>query len=502
MKRLPRLWRIDLGAARRRPTVNGRQSRSRMPGLEDLESRTVLSTIDWALTTGGSWDVGSDWVGGVVPGPSDTAVIKGLTGSNPAVDLNSGNADSVGSVITDSTVTLEVLSGSLTLGTASSSTFGGQVTVAQNAALDVGTGSSVTLAANQPFTDDGNVSFANDDTVSFATGSNETSEIVLNGTLNAAGTTFANSGTAGGSTTQVYVGTGGELIASSSTFDLDQLYLSSGSVLDQGNLSNDIFNLPLYVPAIDVPLLTLNQSFEAVNILGGTLESGQSTTLAEMGTKTSVNLYYVLPSGLSVASGATLTIGAGASVYLSDAQTLSVSGQLTVTDASLYVDQDAGYGGDSSAIVVNNGGTMTVADSSVVRDTACCNAEDTYLQVNTGGQLTASGSTFSLDNLYLDAGSLLNAGDITNNVFNTLLWTPVSDVPLLTDNQSFSGVFLTGNLVSGQSVSLAPMGTQTTAGLYYVIEYNMTVESGATLTIGTGARCSSKISRRSPSADS
>ena len=51
-------------------------------------------------------------------------------------------------------------------------------------------------------------------------------------------------------------------------------------------------------------------------------------------------------------------------------------------------------------------------------------------------------------------------------------------MPLLTANQSFNAVYLTGGLNSGQSVTLAPIGTQTTAGQYYVLPNGLTVASG------------------------
>ena len=82
---------------------------------------------------------------GNVPGPGDTAVIKGLTGSG-LVSLNSSGAGVlVGSLTTDSTTSLEVISGSLSLGVASSSTLGGPVTVQAGATLSVGSASSVTI---------------------------------------------------------------------------------------------------------------------------------------------------------------------------------------------------------------------------------------------------------------------------------------------------------------------------------------------------------------------
>ena len=145
-----------------------------------------------------------------------------------------------------------------------------------------------------------------------------------------------------------------------------------------------------------------------------------------------------------MASGATLTIGTGATVYILDAQTLSVSGQLNVTGASVVINKLTGdyatYG-----IAVNGGGTMAVTGSTFTRNGTVGN-ENAEIQVAAGGHLTASGSTFSLDNVSLAAASMLNSGDMTGDIFSTTLTAPVTDVPLLTNNLSFNAVYVTGGL--------------------------------------------------------
>src|SRR5262249_19910888 len=161
-------------------------------------------------------------------------------------------------------------------------------------------------------------------------------------------------------------------------------------------------------------------------------------------------------------------------------QSLSVSGQLNITGASVVIDKNLGCCGSTpDGIVVNSGGTMSVTGSTFSRN-GNSPYENPSITVNAGGHLTASNSTFSLDNLYLNAGSVLNSGEMTSNVFNTSLWAPVTDVPLLTNNLTFNGVFVTGGLASGQSVTLAPLGTQTTTNQYYLLPSGLTVASGAT----------------------
>jgi hypothetical protein len=111
----------------RRQRAARRRSLNRDLWFEGLEGRLVLSTITWNTSvapTGGDWDTSQNWTPAQVPTASDTAVIKGLTG-NATVLLQKGFADSVDNLSIDSTTTLEVTNGSLSLGAGSSSTIGG-----------------------------------------------------------------------------------------------------------------------------------------------------------------------------------------------------------------------------------------------------------------------------------------------------------------------------------------------------------------------------------------
>ena len=60
------------------------------PGAERLEDRALLSTIFWKGGNG-DWSSGSKWIGGTVPGPTDTAVIQD---SNITITHDSSHADS------------------------------------------------------------------------------------------------------------------------------------------------------------------------------------------------------------------------------------------------------------------------------------------------------------------------------------------------------------------------------------------------------------------------
>ena len=128
--------------------------------VEGLEDRTLLAVITWSTTAapnGGDWNAAGNWVGNKVPGPTDTAVIKGFSGVQTVFIDSPSTDDSVISVTTDNTVHLQVESGSLTLSVGSPTTFGGPVEVDTNGTLNINPGAQVTINDEQTLTDNGQV---------------------------------------------------------------------------------------------------------------------------------------------------------------------------------------------------------------------------------------------------------------------------------------------------------------------------------------------------------
>ena len=321
-----------------------------------LEDRTVLSTITWntaVAPTGGSWDVASNWTGGVLPGPADTAKITGLTGA-ATVYLDSDNADSVSTLTIDSTTTLEVITGSLSLGNGSSSTLSGSVIVSSGASLNIGNASRVAL--NATLTDDGTLDFATGDTVSL-----DNCQIDVNGTMSTMGTTFNNSGYS----PTIQVGQSGTITPATSTF-----------------------NLPIYLPYNDVSALAGNVSFDQVEINSSTLPSGE-LDLDSIGTITT-NLVYVFPDAFTIESGTKISVGSYVNVLLN--ATLTDDGTLdfaTGDTVSL----------DNCQIDVN--GTM-----STMGTTFNNSGYSPTIQVGQSGTITPAASTFNLP-IYLPYNDVL-----------------------------------------------------------------------------------------------
>ena len=188
--------------------------------------------------------------------------------------------------------------------------------------------------------------------------------------------------------------------------------LNAGSVFKAGDLSNDAFNQPLYLPITDVPLLsaagggTDNKSFQDIDIFAGTLSSGQTLALNAIGTVSTASLRYVFPGGFTVASGATLNVGANVPILVQTGQTLLVNGAMTLAS------------GDTLSLSSNyDGGTQVVVNGTLTATGTTFNQPGqgyfTSLTVNSGGELTATSSTFSLNQLAVQSGSTANLQFVT-----------------------------------------------------------------------------------------
>jgi RHS repeat-associated protein len=115
--------------------------------VEPLELRQLLSTVNWINPGGGSWDVGSNWSTGTVPGPNDDVVIN-VNGASPTVTIGS-NVEAIQSIAAADP--LSISGGGLTV--TADSTISGGLTMTGGSLT--ATGSGVSLAVTGTTTDSG-----------------------------------------------------------------------------------------------------------------------------------------------------------------------------------------------------------------------------------------------------------------------------------------------------------------------------------------------------------
>ena len=260
--------------------------------------------------------------------------------------------------------------------------------------------------------------------------------MIVNGTVNAAGATFASSNSNG----NVVVNTGGRLLASGSAF-----------------------NLPLYLPAANVASLSSaahggtgadNLKFQNIYITSD-VAAGGTLNLNLIGTQSTTNLQYLFDRNATVNSGATLNVGAGVSLTQVSAyngtRTLTVNGTLNfASGSSIFL--DASQYGSLTQLIVN--GTVNATGA-----TFASNASGGSVVVNTGGaqsggKLIADGVTFQSVSVYF------SGSNATETFLNSLRMVGASVVA-----QSGAHLVLSPDLVdaSGNSTLTVADGTSSLA---------------------------------------
>ena len=323
--------------------------------------------------------------------------------------------------------------------------FSASLTVALGATLTVASNLPVLIQSNVTVTDDGTMSFGANDQVTFGVGglfANTTEQLVVGGALSASGVTF----TAPSAYNSSYMNTGSINVA----------------VNGQFTPTSCAFNVPVYLPAANVPGLGSNNlSFQDIDILGGSLASG-SVAFNVICTNTT-NLRYVFSSNFTVALGATLTVASGLPVLIQSNVTLTDSGTMTF----------------------RSGDQVTFGVGGLTSNTT------EQLAVSGGGVLSASAATFSAPSAY--NSSYMNTGSInvavngqftpTSCAFNVPVYLPAANVPGLgSNNLSFQDIDILGGSLASGSVAFNVICTNTT-NLRYVFSSNFTVALGATLTV-------------------
>ena len=365
--------------------------------------------------------------------------------------------------------------------------------------LTVDAGATLTVAANVPVTLDNGYTLLDEGTASFATGdlvtidggvSSQEIEVGSGGLLSATDTTFSNTSFDNG---PIVVNSNAHFTACGCTFSssVQQVDLNTGCIVNSGDFTGNIFNCPLYVPVNDVQYLSgtgnSNLQFEDVELLAGSVATGQTLALNAIGTATTNNLAYFLTGNLTVDIGATLTVAANIPVTLDSGFTVLDEGDASFSTGDLMT---INGGGSSTEIEVGSGAVLTAVGTTF--SSTSSSSSNGQIVVNSNGHFTASSCTFasSFDQVVLNSGSILNSGDFAGDSFSCPLYLPESDVQDLSgtgfSNIAFEDIeILAGTLTSAQTLALNEIGTSPSS-LAYFFDGNFTVTGGATLTVAAG----------------
>ena len=411
-------------------TAAHRRRRGSSLDIERLEDRTVLSTINWnsaLFSNGGSWDQGSNWVGGVVPGPNDDAVITLASGT---VTVNGSINDPVKSVTTSPGAGLSIASGTLSI--SSASTLSGQLLISTGGTLS-GAG---TVTVNGPL-------------------------VWLGGTMSGTGTTDVKGNF-----------TIGSLVAGSSGL----VYLDAGRILNNngvGTFQGPAGANPSYQMNITNGSTLVNKSAATLNFLGtvgingdGTAGSGvvnQGTLVSNAASGPNVIISPFANSGTVNVQTGTLTLSGGgtftgtATALTTAANTLIdfTSGAFTAAAGTVVTESGAGLARLSGA-TLSFAGTATFA-----------NFTETTGTIAGTGKFTVNGQYTWLGGTMTDAGITENRGTLTMGT---------TDV-----NGYFQGFIGGGRAFNNYTTATLA------SGVNYGVGYGLYVSDGSTITNKSGA---------------
>ena len=274
-----------------------------------------MATITFQNANGGSWHNAANWNPQQVPGINDDAIIPAFVG-NPVIQIDS--SASARTITSDEAINvnggtltftqINQLAGNFTLNTATLAggtfTSGALIipstgsaisglTIAPNATLRLAANARTTLSAVQTLTINGGATLESASTLTLATSFNQTTSIVVNGTLsllasNGQGATITSTGN--GFSTVVTNG-GGRLSSSFATFQISEVNWDYGAFIGASDLQSNRFDAGLLIPPESVRMLSAqgggsdNRRFGLIRLRGGVYSAG-TLTLAAIGTET------------------------------------------------------------------------------------------------------------------------------------------------------------------------------------------------------------------------
>ncbi len=438
----------------------------RRMSLEPLEERRMLTQVVWANPNGGDWDTPSNWVGGMLPGPSVDVVINSLN-SGATVTHSQSSTDSVNSITAAAPITLS----------------GGTLIVA-GAFSDT---SAVTLSG-------GTLGNASVQTGTVLQGNGSLNGVTLAGTLDE---------NAGGSLTIVNGLTlASGLVETTNTASLNfngtQTLAGTGEVLfNGGNNHNNRINLLGSDSVLTIgPNITIDGLTATINAGSGTIDNYGALSVGSSGGTQSTALSggtFTIDGAWTNESGATLQAVNDGNLVLNaaganDSGNTVPSGVWTNdAGATVSVTGNSDHGGGLSleGNGWSNAGAITMTNSSVFLGGSFTLATLGAFgrsggTVNLTGTLTNIGTTLALNNT---TGTwMLDGGTIIGGTIST------SGTALLQGEGSVNGVTLDGTLdgnVFGGSLTIIN-GLTLASGLVETTNIESLNFSGTQTLAGTG----------------
>ncbi|HKI21775.1 MAG TPA: hypothetical protein VKA15_28045, partial [Isosphaeraceae bacterium] len=366
-------------------------------GWEALEARTVLSTVSWINASGGDWSTPANWSGDAVPNVTQDAIINIAVSGPITID----SADAAHS-LTDTSASLDLTGGSLSLAAASS--------VSQN----------VTISVHSVLASAGNLTIAGtlSESGGVLTGGGT---VTVNGLLTWTGGTMSGSGTT--------LAEGGLQLGDAAHSDIESLgartFQNAGAAtwaskdtLDQS--ANSIFENLAHAT------LTV-QSGVTWNAVNGSLDNQfQGTLTVKAGTgSASFNGFLSNEGDLEVKSGTLLLeasgtvtgntlVDAGATIQFGGTQYefqlgAGLTGQGTVTFGAPFARPDTIF--DAGSAYSFSGATNIQAGATAVFDAIA----STETLNESGGDLGGSG-TFTVAGMDTWTGGTMSGSGITNSL--------------------------------------------------------------------------------------
>jgi RHS repeat-associated protein/uncharacterized repeat protein (TIGR01451 family) len=476
-------------------------------GIEPLEPRQLLSSVQWTSATSGAWDVGSNWSTGQVPGSSDDVVID-VNSATPTVTIGSGD-QSVHSLMASDP--LSITGGSLTV--AANSTISGGLTMTGGSLTATGSGVNLTVTGTTAvsgaslYASGGatlslpNLASYTGSTYSYyssttfaATGGGSTLSLgaLSTATLAAGGTIWYVQATNGGQINLPQLATvsvtGGSQVGAQFTADGggSQIDLSSLTSLS-GRNSDSSLTVTHGGSILDRKLTTLNEA--TVTLDGtGTIATTQWASFTNFSSITVTGGSYIL-SGMNDLDGSVLAVSGGASLSLPNVKSYTGS-TYSYYSSTVFSATEAGstlsLGALSTAILATGG---TIWNVNATKGGQINLPHLATVSVTGGSQV---GAQFAADGngSQIDLSSLTSlSGRNSDSSLTVSHGGTILDGKLTTLNEATVTLDGTGSITTSQWASFTNFSSITVTGGSYTLP-GMTDFDGSFLTVNGGASLS------------